>query len=73
MPEQINALHLYQRAQNCGISIAPGHIFSIEGKYRNCIRLNAARWDACVEAAIETLGNLAMQLLDESRSAGATG
>jgi DNA-binding transcriptional MocR family regulator len=66
MPEAIDATRLYERAKQVGISIAPGQIFSIEGKYRNCIRLNAARWDACVAAAIETLGRLANQLLNES-------
>lgn len=65
MPSQVDALSLYNRAQEFGISIAPGHIFSIEGKFRNCIRLNAAAWNACVEAAVETLGNLAKQLLAE--------
>ncbi|MCK4503130.1 MAG: PLP-dependent aminotransferase family protein, partial [Desulfuromonadales bacterium] len=63
MPEPINALDLYKQALECGISIAPGHIFSIEGKFSNCIRLNAAFWNASVEAAIETLGGLAKQLI----------
>ncbi len=65
MPEPVDALKLYQRARMHGISIAPGQIFSVEGKYRNCIRLNAAFWDACVEAAIATLGRLAGELLAE--------
>jgi DNA-binding transcriptional MocR family regulator len=63
MPETIDSLKLYERAKQVGISIAPGHIFSIEGKYRNCIRLNAACWNPCVEAAIETLGRLATELM----------
>ncbi len=63
MPDAMDATKLYEQAKQFGISIAPGQIFSIEGKYQNCIRLNAARWDGCVEAAIETLGNLAKQLL----------
>lgn len=65
MPDPVDALKLYQRARMHGISIAPGQIFSIEGKYRNCIRLNAAFWDACVEAAIATLGRLSGELLVE--------
>ena len=63
LPQQIDALVLYEQARMDGISIAPGHIFSIEGKYRNCIRLNAARWDTCVEDAIATLGVLACRLM----------
>jgi len=65
MPEAVDALRLYEKAKLAGITIAPGQIFSIEGKFHNCIRLNAAVWDSAVEAAIETLGNLAGQLLAE--------
>jgi DNA-binding transcriptional MocR family regulator len=65
MPEEIDSLKLYKRSKQVGIAIAPGGLFSIEGKFRNCIRLNAAFWDSCVEAAIETLGRLAKDLLSE--------
>jgi DNA-binding transcriptional MocR family regulator len=64
MPEEIDSLQLYDQARKIGISIAPGMIFSIEGKFRNCIRLNAACWDSCVEGAIETLGRQACDLLN---------
>ena len=62
MPHQIDSLLLYQRCKQVGITIAPGQLFSIEGKFHNCIRLNAAFWNPCVEAAIETLGNIAKRL-----------
>ncbi len=64
MPPPIDSVQLYEKAKQVGISIAPGQIFSIEGKFRNCIRLNAACWNPCVEAAIETLGRLAKDLLE---------
>ncbi len=63
MPEPVNALRLYEDARACGISIAPGPLFSLEGKFGNCIRLNAACWDSCIEAAIATLGRLAGEQL----------
>lgn len=63
MPEKVDSLVLYERAKKDGISIAPGPIFSVEGKYRNCIRINAACWSAAVEVAIETLGRLAAEQL----------
>lgn len=63
MPRQVDSLKLYERCKQVGITIAPGQLFSIEGKFRNCIRLNAAFWNPCVEAAIETLGRLAKELL----------
>lgn len=59
MPEKIDALTLYEHARLQGITIAPGSIFSIDGRYRNCIRLNAACWTPPVEVAVETLGRLA--------------
>ncbi|WP_306535354.1 PLP-dependent aminotransferase family protein [Geobacter sp.] len=58
-PPAVDSLLLYEQALKAGITIAPGPIFSATGKYRNCIRLNAAWWDERVERAIETLGSLA--------------
>ncbi len=59
MPERIDAIRLYRDALERGISIAPGPIFTITDKFRNCIRLNAAFWSMRVEQALETLGALA--------------
>lgn len=63
MPESVDSLILYGKAKALGITIAPGSIFSVDGKYRNCIRLNAACWSPAVEAAIGTLGRLASEQL----------
>ena len=61
MPPEVDGLRLYEHARAIGISIAPGMLFSLARRFRNCIRLNAAHWDSCVEAAIETLGRLACE------------
>ncbi|MCK4508253.1 MAG: PLP-dependent aminotransferase family protein [Desulfuromonadales bacterium] len=63
MPEGVDSLVLYKKAKAQGITIAPGSIFSVDGKYLNCIRLNAACWNSAVEVAIETLGRLATEQL----------
>ncbi len=63
MPVEIDSLVLYRKAKSVGITIAPGSIFSVDGKYLNCIRLNAARWNPAVEVAIDTLGRLAAEQL----------
>jgi len=63
MPTAVDSLVLYEDAKKNGIAIAPGPIFSVEGKYRNCLRINAACWNAAVEVAIETLGRLAAEQL----------
>ncbi len=63
MPPKVDALELYERALAKGISIAPGHMFSLEQRYTNCIRISCGeRWSPCIEGAIRTLGALAQRL-----------
>lgn len=59
MPEGLDAFRLYESALQEGIGIAPGSIFTLGDKYRNCFRLNAAFWSERIELALETLGGLA--------------
>jgi DNA-binding transcriptional MocR family regulator len=40
LPKSIDALGLYQLALEEGVSIRPGPLFSAQGNYRNCMRLN---------------------------------
>lgn len=58
MPEPVDSIRLYEEALRCGITIAPGTIFSATGKYRNFIRLNAAYWSKRIEQAVATVGGL---------------
>lgn len=62
MPDQVDSVRLYQGALKQGISIAPGPLFSATGKYRNCVRLNAAFYQESREAPIAALGRIACQL-----------
>lgn len=59
MPPETDALALYHRALEEGISITPGPLFSLSGKFGNYIRLSAAYLDEKVERAIERLGEIA--------------
>lgn len=61
MPTGTDSLALYHRAVEEGISITPGPLFSLSGKFGNYIRLSAAYLDEKVERAIETLGRLAVE------------
>jgi DNA-binding transcriptional MocR family regulator len=63
MPAGTNAIKLYHRALEQGISIVPGPLFSLSNKYGNHIRLSAAQWDERIEQGIKTLGALAHDLL----------
>jgi DNA-binding transcriptional MocR family regulator len=57
-PPYVDALKLYHLSLDAGISIAPGPVFSVKGKYRNCVRLNAGFWNRRTEEAIAVLGQL---------------
>jgi DNA-binding transcriptional MocR family regulator len=59
LPEGFDSFRLYEAALQEGICIAPGTIFTLGEKYRNCFRLNAAFWSERTEEAVETLGGLA--------------
>ena len=59
LPEQIDALKLFQLALAQGISLAPGPIFSATRRFGHCLRLNYGHpWTAHSEQAMETLGRI---------------
>lgn len=59
LPPGVDALHLHQQALDCGISIAPGPIFSAQREFANCLRLNFGHPDgARSRSAIARLGEL---------------
>ena len=68
LPEPFDSIRLYKEARNRNISIAPGPIFSLSGKFRNALRINAAVWSQQIELAIELLGRLAEEQLGEADS-----
>ena len=63
LPEGKDAFRLYEAALLEGIGIAPGTIFTLGDRYRNCFRLNAAFWSESTEQALETLGGLVETLI----------
>jgi len=62
LPEGFDAFKLYEAALREGIGIAPGTIFTLGDRYKNCFRLNAAFWSERTERALETLGGLAEEM-----------
>jgi DNA-binding transcriptional MocR family regulator len=62
LPEEIDAMKLYEAALKERISIAPGPIFTLGDGYGNCLRLNGAIWSERIEQSLETLGGLAVKL-----------
>lgn len=61
LPAGTDALEIHKQALSLGISVAPGPIFSAKRAFPNCLRLNYGHeWNSRTEAAIETLGKLAI-------------
>jgi DNA-binding transcriptional MocR family regulator len=64
LPPPLDALALSRRAQQEGISIAPGPLFSPRGEFANFMRINCGyQIDARIENAVMTLGKLAKEQL----------
>jgi DNA-binding transcriptional MocR family regulator len=65
---KMDTLKLYGKASAHGVTFAPGVIFSAQEAYKNCLRLNASRWNEKIEAAVATLGKLvAMETAHRSK------
>jgi DNA-binding transcriptional MocR family regulator len=70
LPDQFDALRLFEDAESVGISIAPGTLFAVDGAYQNCIRLNCANpWSPEIASAVTWLGIL----LDEQKEDKSSG
>ncbi len=69
MPDTVDALALFRMALEAGISVVPGHLFSVGSQFQNCVRLNAAYWSKWTEPALTRLAEMAQQLAD-TRSVG---
>jgi DNA-binding transcriptional MocR family regulator len=59
MNRKINGFKLHKRALKHNIGIAPGQIFSSQGRFENCFRLSYGEpWSPKIEEGIKTLGKL---------------
>jgi DNA-binding transcriptional MocR family regulator len=64
LPARINAVKLHHAALEEHISILPGGIFSVTGRYRNYIRINCGHsWTEAHDRALLTLGRLCEKTL----------
>jgi len=63
LPESVDALELYGRALDAGVSLVPGHLFGPRGGYEHFIRLSCAHaWTDPVRHAVETVGRIASRM-----------
>jgi DNA-binding transcriptional MocR family regulator len=64
LPPGIDTLRLHRDAVKHHISTAPGALFSLKDRYRNCLRMNCGLpWSELIESSVRTLGELARQQL----------
>ena len=63
LPPYHDTLALQRAAQQEGISLAPGPLFSAHGSFKNCLRLNSGQpWTPALAAAVARLGELIRSL-----------
>lgn len=59
LPDEFDAMALYEEALEHNISIAPGVMFSPTNNYGNCLRLTAGNpWTETIDQAVQKLGYL---------------
>ncbi len=59
MDKKINAYRLHKRALKQNVGIAPGQIFSSQGRFENCFRLSYGDpWNERIEDGIRIIGKL---------------
>jgi DNA-binding transcriptional MocR family regulator len=64
LPPGIDTLRLHREALKHHINTAPGALFSVKDRYRNCLRMNCGLpWSEAVQDALRTLGDLAKKQL----------
>lgn len=66
LPAAVDALDLHRLALSHNISIAPGHLFSGDRRFRHHVRLNYGHPSASqLDGALKTLGQLAVGLMSQ--------
>lgn len=64
LPPGVDTVQLQRDAVRHKISTAPGALFSVKDRYRNCLRMNCGLpWSDVIEQSLRTLGDLARQQL----------
>ncbi|MGD8174892.1 PLP-dependent aminotransferase family protein [Marinimicrobium sp. ARAG 43.8] len=59
LPSSVDTADRLDNALAAGVNFAPGKLFSVSGKFKNCLRLNGAvLWDGRVERGLKTLGQV---------------
>lgn len=72
LPPGVDTLQLYRDGVKHHIATAPGALFSVKDRYRNCLRMNCGLpWTDAIESALRTLGELSTKQLGQPLRASA--
>ncbi|HEY6953085.1 MAG TPA: PLP-dependent aminotransferase family protein, partial [Bacteroidota bacterium] len=64
-PRGVDAIDLYRKALAKNVTVTPGPLFSPNGLYRRCVRLNCGiPWSERVDEAMITLGQIAGRMVE---------
>ena len=55
---------VFRRSREKGVVFTPGSIFSLEGRWDNCLRLNAGLYSSIHEQSIRVLGGIINEVWD---------
>ena len=65
LPAIVDAMALYRRCLDVGITIAPGRIFAATNRYSHFIRLNYSyAWTTEIEQALKTIASIITELME---------
>jgi DNA-binding transcriptional MocR family regulator len=68
LPEGVDALALYSRALDAGVSLVPGTLCGARGGYERFVRMSFARpWDERLQQGVETVGRIAARMAEAAR------
>ena len=62
LPAGLDAMRLHEAALRAGIGIAPGHVFSPDHRFHDCLRINCGHPGGDVLPALRRLGALVHDL-----------
>jgi DNA-binding transcriptional MocR family regulator len=62
--KEIDTSLLHQKALMQNVSIAPGHIFSLQPRYKNCLRISFGQpWSSEIEKGLKIIGKIAGEMI----------
>jgi len=65
LPNEVDATRLAATARAHGITLLPGPLFTLTGRFQNAVRLNFSHWNAATRSEVDQVGKLAREQTGE--------